>query len=343
VPRPLRRSRHRAEWLSYSTCGLMIKPIGRSFRRVAVAIGVLVAVGWAPFAWTRPFHVTPVERPAADVTEIYAITKSGQLGGSFLDRRGGHGWLCDIPCNPSAMRTLDPWFHGMKARSTQIRGLSSGGLIAGTFSDRDGERHGFLCDGPRSLECHQIDVRLNQTTMAETMIFALDEDGTYGGAYRDHTGHLHGFVSRDDHFLTVDVPKSVLTMVHTIGPLTTVGLTLGGLFVDSQFQMHGFLCTLPVQPTCFAAIDVVLTGVVQTMTQVNGLAAERLVGTFRDQAGDAHGFQCSLPVTLTCFMQVDAYGMKNTEVLGINAQGQLIGRYQDGNGRQHAFVSRPGG
>jgi hypothetical protein len=105
--------------------------------------------------------------------------------------------------------------------------------------------------------------------------------------------------------------------------------------------MHGFVCAMPIGANCFKVVDVLIGGVLQTMTQVNGLSRDKMVGSFRDKDGEAHGYVCAFPLTPTCFVQIDASRVTNTEVLGLNVQGFMIGRYQDKGGRLRAFVSGP--
>src|SRR5262249_10149855 len=153
--------------------------------------------------------------------------------------------------------------------------------------------------------------------MANTLILGIQDHGQYVGSYRDAQARTHGFLSEDGHFVRIDVPGALATVVS--GLATTNGTTaLVGSFVDNTLELHSFLCELPVRRACFTPFDVTLNGVRQTTTQAGDLNQQLIVGSFRDAAGHAHGFVCRLPVSARCFLQLDVQNGTDTHLLGIN-------------------------
>jgi hypothetical protein len=304
-----------------------------------------LGLGITPLAWSTELAVVPVDGPNASATELHGISHTGQLVGTFRDAKGIHGLVCSPPadtlCAPSFLTPLDLWFNGAKAVSTQVQGITTDGRMAGFFLDVTGASHGFLCAGfPANLDCHQIDVTIDHVLMANTLILGLQEQGQFVGSYHDAQSRIHGFLSAEGSFTRIDVPGAVATVVA--GLATTSGTTttmIVGFFLDVNFGMHGFLCTLPVNQTCFTRFDVTLNGVPQAMTQVAGINQQQIVGSFRDPGGQAHGFLCVVLVTPACFTQLDVRNGAHTEILGINDRGQVVGRFRDPTGLQHGFTT----
>lgn len=312
---------------------------GATFCAALVALGLVVI---APEAWSRDLHVTALETPPGHSIEVHAISSTVQFGGQVKDQQGTHGLLCPLPCNPQRLRSIDLWFNGEKAVSTQIWSMAIVEQIAGSFVDRNGASHGFVCGGVSStLRCRQIDVMINETLISETQILGMQEYGDMVGIYRDKRAKIYGFLLHNDSFQTVEMPQAIATVVTAIDASPAGNAqTLAGFFVDAGFAMHGFLCQLPIRPQCFRPFDVTLNGVPQTMTHPTALTHTQIVGSFRDKAGDSHGFQCRLPVRPECFVQLDVPNGKNTEVFGANEQGQFVGQYYDSSSRLRAFVTQ---
>jgi len=287
--------------------------------------------------------VIPVEGPSASATELHGITHTGQLVGTFRDVTGTHGLVCTPPvdalCSPPFLTPLDLWFNGAKAVSTQVQGMTDTGLLAGFFLDVTGASHGFLCAGfPTNLDCHQVDVTIDHVLMAHTLILGIQARDQFVGSYRDVQSRIHGYLYTDGSFSPIDVPGALATVVSG---MTTSGNTtrIVGFFMDVNLASHGFLCVLPVSQNCFTIFDVTLNGVPQAMTQAAGMNTTQIVGSFLDHAGNAHGFVCQMPLNPECFIQVDALHGVNTQVLGINDRGQMVGHYRDQSGRQRGFIT----
>ena len=314
-------------------------------RRMHVLLTCFLQLVGVIQAWAADFLVTPLDGPGASATEIHSSSNTGQLVGTFWGGRGAHGLLCtpplDAPCSHPYLSALDLWFNGFKAVSTQIQSLTTGGQMAGFFVDVKGANHGFLCAGfPANPDCHQVDVAIDSVVMANTLILGIDEQGQFVGSYRDSRTRIHGFLFTSGSLIRIDVPDSRATVVSGVATASgTAPTTIVGFFVDAKFGTHGFLCQLPVSQNCFTIFDVTLNGVPQAMTQTAGMNKTQIVGSFLDNAGNAHGFVCQLPLHPECFIQVDALHGVNTQVLGINDRGQLVGHYRDQSGRQRGFIT----
>ncbi len=294
-------------------------------------------------SWAREVMFTSIDRPDALNAEVYGINSAGALVGSFRDSGGSHGLICipsaGLRCATDAATTLDLWFEGSKAVSTQIHGLTSLGYIAGGVTDSRGENHGFLCSGfPSHLRCQLIDVTFDQIRMSDTVILGIHEQALFVGSYRDSQGIIHGFISKDGHIGRIDVPGAVSTVASALTTINGI-VTIVGFYVDRNFAMHGFACSPPIEARCFRTFDVVVNGIMQSMTQPMGINRDNLVGSFRDSAGTDHGFSCQLPLNNGCFMQIDALHAVGTQINGINELGELVGCYRDQSGKQRGFVT----
>lgn len=305
----------------------------------------LLGLGLSAFGWTREFLFVSIEGPSAASTEIHGINDRGQVVGTFRDSSGTHGLVCtppvDVPCAPPFLTSLDLWFNGAKAVSTQVQAITTTGRMAGFFLDVTGASHGFLCAGfPTNLACHQVDVTIDHVPMADTLILGLQEQGQFVGSYRDAQSRIHGYLSTESSVTRIDVPGALATVVAGVATTSgTTTTTIVGFFLDAKFGMHGFLCLLPVSQTCFTLFDVTLNGVPQAMTQATGISTQQIVGSFRDPGGRAHGFLCVLPITPACFTQLNARNGAHTQILGLNDRGQVVGHFGDRSGIQRGFIA----
>ena len=316
--------------------------------RPSITMSCVVALNLAlvltPLAMATEVAVVPIDGPNASATELHGITHTGQLVGTFRDDRGIHGLICtpsmDAVCTPPFLTSLDLWFNGAKAVSTQIQGITSAGQMAGFYLDVTGASHGFLCAGfPTNLDCRQVDVTIDHVLMVNTLILGIQEHGQFVGSYRDAQSRIHGYLSTEGNFSRIDVPGALATVVT--GVAMSSGKTqamIVGFFLDAKFSMHGFLCLLPLSQHCFTLFDVTLNGILQSMTQATGINTQQIVGSFRDPSGQAHGFLCVLPVTSTCFTQLDVRNGTHTEIMGLNDRGQVVGHFRDPTGLQHGFT-----
>ena len=160
----------------------------------------------------------------------------------------------------------------------------------------------------------------------------INRFGDIVGHYIDAAGVDHGYLLHKGSFTSIDFPGSTGGHVHDIN---SAGAIVGLYFVGKRF--HGYLLSGGVYTT----ID--FPGVQNT--RVNGInTTGDVVGSYVDNnsynntggsnGSKEHGFLLRGGV----FTAIDFPGANYTEAWRINDNGQIVGRYQLGNGDTHVFL-----
>ena len=135
-----------------------------------------------------------------------------------------------------------------------------------------------------------------------------------------------------DMFTTTDFPGAVLTFFAGIN---NPGDVVGG-YLDAAGIEHGLLFS----DGNFTTIDFPDAVSVSAAADIN--AAGQIVGNYDDAAGNRHGFLLRSGE----FTLIDLPGSSSTEVFGINAAGEIVGRYafggQDPFFFGHGFLLKQG-
>lgn len=168
-----------------------------------------------------------------------------------------------------------------------------------------------------------------------TLAICINQGGTVAGYYIDSKREEHGFVRAANGAITeFDVPNlhsPLVTAINGSGELVGYGTRVSG----GAGTYHGFLR----RNTTYIAINV--PGSADTVvTGIND--SDAVTGSFDDAAGVWHGFIRSGSGTYTTFDEPDATLNQTglgTRALGINANGEVTGYYNDNNtGQAHAFI-----
>lgn len=142
------------------------------------------------------------------------------------------------------------------------------------------------------------------------------------------TGETHGFTLKDGAWSKIDYPRSKITIATGINSRGEII----GTWAGKDRNEHSFFVT----GGRFESIDV--PGSVRTIADAI-LDSGTVVGTFTDNNGAHRGFIMSgvgIEGKIRSVKTVDIPGL--TVVRGINARGDLAGRFVDSKGKEHGYV-----
>jgi len=222
----------------------------------------------------------------------------------------------------NAFTTLEA--SSLGATNTAAQGINPQGDIVGNYTDRSG-KHGFLLSAG---DYSPIDVSGATATSARD----INPQGDVVGWYADSTGQ-HGFLRRGGSDTQFDFPGATLTNALGINPQGDIV----GRYTDILLhEQHGFL----LRSGTYTTLDV--PGA--TLTNALGINPQgEIVGFYTDSMGRQHGFLHSgddFSFGSPGWTTLDATFPGTTRTLprGINAQGDIVGGYDDRNGDRHAFL-----
>src|SRR5262249_4132643 len=148
--------------------------------------------------------------------------------------------------------------------------------------------------------------------------------------YRTQDNKRHGFLWSMGSFTTFNVPND-----HPVFGTVALGINdqgqIVGDYVDTDNNRHGFL----LSHGAYTQLDV--PGASLTVAQgINNAGV--IGGVYVDAAQNQHGFVLSQGAYTT--VDVPFPGSADTAVFSINAQGQIVGAYDDSTG-EHGYVGTP--
>src|SRR6266849_6702948 len=120
-----------------------------------------------------------------------------------------------------------------------------------------------------------------------TRAWGINPGGVIVGDYLDSSRVSHGFLWSEGHYVTVDVPGSLIGLTGTL-PTSLRGVSpggdmVGGLYTDMAMATHGYV----LRNGTFQSFDVPSSTFTQAW-DINPGAI--IVGDFKDSAGVFHGF-----------------------------------------------------
>jgi uncharacterized membrane protein len=199
------------------------------------------------------------------------------------------------------------------AASTQAWGINANGDIVGAYVSADNSTHGFL-----RTRGEFISIDFPGATY--TYVNGISPRGDIVGQYAttlNGSGPNHGFVlSRDGIFTTVDFPGAVSSL--GLG-MNARGDVLGS-YSNSDNVLHTFVMNAdPFSPGGqFKAFDDPVGAIQAVAIAIRG---DDIVGGYPDGSG-RHGFLLADGQYTT----IDVPGASFTNVTGIDARGQMVGR-----------------
>lgn len=226
----------------------------------------------------------------------------------------------------SFVTAADPNFN-------QLLGINDAGQISGYFGSGEDAKHpnkGFVILPPYGG--HSLrDV--NYPGSVQTQVVGIANDGTLVGFYVDRRGANHGFIRWHDRFRTVDFPGTTShpKFVQLLG-ISSTGI-VAGFFNDAAGNAHGFLFDL--RTSRFALVQLPVRATSVTVTGIN--ARGQVVGFFT-VGKITNAFLWSK----RSFLVIKLGNRTNTQALGINNKGVVVGSFVDGAGVTRGFVWVPG-
>jgi hypothetical protein len=220
---------------------------------------------------------------------------------------------------------------GDKADKTfnQLLGVNDCGNITGYYGSGQDAAHpnkGYSVNAPYDRHAFMDE---NYPGSVQTQVVGVNNDGTTVGFYVDRDGDNHGFVHRDGRWDRVSFPGT--TSKPSFNQLLGVndhGIA-AGFWNDDKDNSHGYLYN--TRSEHFTAIELPVHADSVTVTGVNDHG--RVVGFYKD-GKNTHGFISTEHSFKTLRLGDDS----NTQVLGINEDGDIVGSYVGHHGTTHGFV-----
>jgi len=276
-------------------------------------------------------NFTTIDVPGATTTVALDINSAGAIVGRYTSAADGntHGFMRS---KHGALTTID--FPG--AVFTVAAGINGRGDIVGMYrlpTDGSRVRHGFLLtDGEFTT--------IDPPNAAFTNALGINPEGHIVGRFctavvvpcTPDGGNMHGFLFADGEFTIVDVPGAIRTNAWKIDPQGNIvgGYTAGNGKNHIFIRKDGRFTTVALPPT---------VGIPLENGGIN--ASGHIAATYCDTApftatSTGHGFALSRRE----FRPVDLRNAVSTGVFSINRRGDLVGFYDDTDGKRHGFLLR---
>jgi uncharacterized membrane protein len=291
---------------------------------VGLALGLLVGVPGLARAADVNFNFTTIDVPGCTRTAANA-NSTHEIAGEFDDADGNtHGFVLRGGVGGVYTQIDVPG-----ASSTIVNGISAPGQLAGTYNVQTVSPHAYFWS-------EGVFTALDPPGSIRSQGGFLNAQGQVVGTYRTSDDNKrHGFIWSKGIFTTFNVPKD-----HPVLGTVALGINdpgqIVGDYVDMAGNRHGFLLRQGVYTTLDVS-DAILT-VAQGINN-----AGVIVGLYLDADGNEHGFVFSRGVYT---FPIDVPNSTGTAVFSINAQGEIVGSYDDINpvtldSVTHGYVGTP--
>jgi hypothetical protein len=294
------------------------RSIGRS-RRVTTRRVLAVALGFATVAGTGAVaqasahgdgFLTPPSAPAKTMATAAPILTNGQQ----LSPQRIPGW-------PSVKIIGDRTDRDFN----QILDVDNAGTVVGyrgSGADAAHPNQGYLITSP----FRQRNVKAQNAPHAvQTQVIGINQAGDTVGFWIDHAGVTRGFVRRNGHFHSVASPGAGVTQL--LG-LNDRGMA-AGFYQDGAGAPHGFVYDLRHDRFLPVRLPVQADGVTAT-----GINDQGVVTGFYAVGKRTRGFVLSHGR----ITELHYGGDSNTQALGVDSAGDVVGSYADTAGHTHGFV-----
>ena len=316
-----------------------------SRRRIAgTALGLAVVVGSGAAANASAHgdgFLSPAAAPAGPVVQAHPTAAPNTWGQQNPNGNGygtGYGTGVQTPMTSTAPNGW--WWTGHGANRwgfqtlvdpadptfNQALGINGHGVIVGYYGSGKDDMH------PNHGWWTKADQRyrdVNYPGAVQTQAVGINDEGTVVGFYVLHDGSNHGFVRWHGQYQTVDAPwtSSAPSFNQLLG-ISANGIA-AGFWNDAAGNAHGYLYNTanhryrPVRLP-WGATSVTVTGVTDDGVVVGfAVIHKATVGFVLTRHGN---------------IVVNLGDHKNTQVLGVNRRGVVVGSFEDGKGRTHGFV-----
>jgi uncharacterized membrane protein len=297
---------------------------------VGLAGMALACFGLASKAKAAAPTFTTLDYPGAAATLAVDINANGQIVGRFVESTTGtyRGFLL----SSGNFTPID--LPG--ASATRPRGININGDIVGHYVSQGQQEHGFLLRGG-------VFTTIDFPNADGTTASGINENGDIAGYYVDGKDRTHGFILVAGRFTTIDYPGAIFTEAWKINNSGQIA----GRYVGSDGNHHLYRLTNGT----FESFD--YPGAVETAPAayshagglnnlgdiVNTYASGTPYGNLANHNvfGNVHGLQMSGGV----FTPIDPPGAVETVACSINDSRQVVGVFNDANGRSHGYLMTP--
>lgn len=214
---------------------------------------------------------------------------------------------------------------------TQLLGVNDHNQMTGYYGSGEDAKHpnkGFLVDG--SWYHHSNWRGENYPGSAQTQVVGISNTGVIVGFFVTRTGANYGFAKWNGHWIPVAYPGSTRSG-HPFNQLLGVndkGIA-AGFYNDSAGNSHGYLYNIKTRQFFLLRVPVTATSVVITGVNNNNV----IVGFIT--VGKA---TVAFVIKNGVFHQLSLGAKTNTQALGVNASGAVVGSFLDAAGVMHGFL-----
>ena len=295
----------------------------------AVAFGLFLSV---PGLTQAQYTFTTIDVPKATAT-LANGNSTDAIAGQFDDADGTHGFVL----NNDGFTTIN---EPAAAGFTAINGINSSGQLAGTYFDAGGTPHAFFDKNGNFITLIPPGSIRSQGGFINTQSQVV-------GTYRDANQKRHGFIWRNGRFTTTfNVPDDDAFFGTVAFGINDSGDVVGNYVANGEVRKGGDKSQNPPRHGFrrssngdFTRFDV--PGAYITIGEgINN--AGTIVGVYVLTDGKLHGFVLNNGVVFTTVDVPDSKGKaQQTEINSINANGEIVGFYNDSKGVAHGFLGVP--
>ena len=276
------------------------------------------------------------------------INASGVVAGIYDDSSNiGHAFI------RSATGTFTQFDaatnHGIQTKDnpgTYITSINSAGSVAGTYIDSQSVLHGFVRSSAGAItlfSAPNAGTAVNQGTAAVT----IDAAGDIGGIYADASGKLHAFIRTANGTITpFNAPGAGTGTAQGTYPwVFDAAGDLAGDYVDASNVVHGFVRSSSGNISTFSAPGATASAILRKSSRIHfgqfarsthkgNHLTDRLRTVF-SKTGLPTSDLFALPLLASV---ASSNSVAGTTGYAINATGDIVGLYSDGDEVSHGFL-----
>lgn len=310
------------------------------FSSIRFRLGVATLLAALPLAAQQKYQITKFYVPPPPrnfpVTKPAGINDQGEAAGIFAFHVGDLGdvqGFLRLPDGTLQYPITDP--NDAQGRDTNLTGINDSEVISGYYSNSQQE-HGFLWS-------NGIFTDISEIQNGATRIYSLNNSGDFCGAFGQEEPLRDGFISIGGNLIQVNAPNATYTRVSSLGSdgsAVGIGFGVSGLAAVSFVRgPKGALSTFQAK-NANPAFGTFAMGI--------NTQAQLIVGYYYDESLRVHGFVLHYtrpldeldalavrsgtptagPAQIDATV-IDAHPNGNTYITGVNANGVIVGYWQD--------------
>jgi probable HAF family extracellular repeat protein len=213
---------------------------------------------------------------------------------------------------------------------TQLLGINNAGTVAGYYGSGADAKHpnkGFTLSSPWTYRGNWH--AENYPGSAQTQVVAINTTGATVGFFVTRTGANYGFVNWHGRMWPVAYPKTPRkNSFNQLLGINDNGIA-AGFYLDSAGNSHGYLYNIKTRTFFLLRVPVKATSVVITgINNSNVIVGFVVIGKVT----------VAFVVKNGVFHQLSFGDKTNTQALGVNSSGSVVGSFLDAAGKMHGFL-----